>query len=220
MEQPLVDFDPRLQGPFSMIIAGPSNSGKTHLVSTLINCADELITPHVDKVLYYYGQWQPAFETMNLRIQFRQGLPAKEELELNELNTPNKVHTLCIVDDLMKESDKEILCDIFTKGSHHWFVSIIYITQNIFENTPAYRTMSTNASYLVMFKNPRNMAQIMPISRQVFPKTPNFLTEVYNGETTEPHSYIVADFKQATPQRFRVRSSITSPLNQLIFTSN
>ena len=218
MDHSLVDFDPRLQGPFSMIIAGPSNSGKTHLVSTLINNADDLIVPQIDKVIYYYGQWQPAFKNMNARIQFKQGLPSKEELETT--NDNNKLHTLCIVDDLMKENDKEVLCDIFTKGSHHWFVSIIYITQNIFENTPAYRTMSTNASYLVMFKNPRNMAQIMPISRQVFPKKTNFLTEVYNGETTEPHSYIVADFKQATPHQFRIRSSITSPENQLVFVAN
>lgn len=212
MEQTIVDFDPRLQGPFSMIIAGPSNCGKTHLVTTLIERSDELITPKVDRVIYYYGEWQPAFDKLRERVQFREGLPSKEDLL-----TEDNLHTLCIVDDLMKETDKAVLCDIFTKGCHHWSVSIIYITQNIFENSPSYRTMSTNANYLVIFKNPRNMAQIMPIARQAFPKRPQFLTEVYNAETTEPHSYIVVDFKQGTPARFRVRSSITSPSRQLVF---
>ena len=29
-------FDPRLQHPFSMVVAGPSNTGKTYFVKTVI----------------------------------------------------------------------------------------------------------------------------------------------------------------------------------------
>ena len=29
-------FDPRLQQPFSMVVAGPSNTGKTYFVKTVI----------------------------------------------------------------------------------------------------------------------------------------------------------------------------------------
>ena len=118
----------------------------------------------------------------------------------------------------MSESDKKVVADLFTKGSHHWKVSVVYVTQNIYEKTSKdYRTMSLNANYIVAFKNPRDMSQIRYLSQQAFPHKPKLLTEIYNMETRKPHSYILIDFKQNTPDQFRVRSSVTTPNNQLVF---
>lgn len=220
MEQlTLVDFDPRLQGPFSMIVAGPSGSGKTSLIKTLIDHTELLITPPVDRIVYHYGTWQAAYNNMRSGVEFHEGLPVAEDLAPTQNTSKPLGHTLCIVDDLMGENDKRVISELFTKASHHWMVSIIYITQNIYEQKcKYYRTMSLNTSYMVIFKNPRDMSQIDTLSRQVYPNRPNFLTAVYNTETNKPHSYIVIDFKQSTPDRFRVRSSITTPDRQLIFT--
>ena len=216
VEQTLVDFDPRLQGPFSMIIAGPSGCGKTELITALLHNCRHLITPHVHNIVYHYGAWQNAYSKMDARINFKQGLPTLEELEPKSASGNN--HTLCIIDDLMSETGKQIVADLFTKGCHHWNVSVIYVTQNIYERSCKYfRTMSLNANYMVIFKNPRDMSQIQHLSRQIFPTKSRFLTNVYNQETQKPHSYILVDFKQKTPERFRVRSSITSPDNQIVF---
>ena len=222
MEQTLIDFDPRLQGPFSMIIAGPSGCGKTELISQIIDNADNLINPKIDKIVYYYGCWQDAFGRMNSKINFKEGLPTSGELNpattTNATNGQYSSHTLCIIDDLMSESDKKVVADLFTKGSHHWKVSVVYVTQNIYEKTSKdYRTMSLNANYIVAFKNPRDMSQIRYLFQQAFPHKPKLLTEIYNMETRKPHSYILIGFKQNTPDQFRVRSSVTTPNNQLVF---
>lgn len=216
MDHTLVDFDPRLQGPFSMIIGGPSGCGKTELISKLIFNVDSLITPLVDKIIFHYGVWQTGFTKLQGKVIFKEGLPTEDDLIPKA--SDKMEHVLCIIDDLMSENDKKFVADLFTKGSHHWMISVVYITQNIYEKASKYyRTMSLNTDYLIAFKNPRDMSQIRYLSQQAFPHNPKLLTEIYNMETKQPHSYLLVDFKQSTPDRFRVRSSITSPDNQLIF---
>ena len=68
--------------------------------------------------------------------------------------------------------------------------------------------MSLNSHYLVCFKNPRDRAQIMHLSRQVWPENPKALQEAYTEATGEPHNYLLLDFKQGTPDEFRVRTKI------------
>ena len=59
-----IDFDPRLQGPFSCIISGPTGCGKSRLVDLFLSDVKNLVTPPVEKVFYHYGEWQPLFEKM------------------------------------------------------------------------------------------------------------------------------------------------------------
>ena len=48
--------------------------------------------------------------------------------------------------------DKRIL-NIFTRGSHHRNLSIIYIVQNLFYQGKDSRSISLNSHYLILFKN-------------------------------------------------------------------
>lgn len=61
-------------------------------------------------------------------VIFTEGLPNFEDLKTNKT-----VHQLLILDDLMQElkGDKR-LNELFTRGSHHWNLSIIHIVQNAF----------------------------------------------------------------------------------------
>ena len=67
--------------------------------------------------------------------------------------------------------------------------------------------MSLNASYLVIFKNPRDKSEIMFLGQQFCPKS-NYLQESYRDATARPHGYLVLDFKQDTPENLRVRTSV------------
>ena len=61
-------YDPRIQHPFSMIISGPSNSGKSFFVSSLIRNADRIFSAKIDNFVYVYSCWQPLFdELMKIR---------------------------------------------------------------------------------------------------------------------------------------------------------
>lgn len=216
VENELVEgFDPRLVGPFTMLMAGPTSCGKTHLVSQLLHNVNELVTPLVKQITYCYGQWQPLYEAMPDTVTFHKGLPSRETLLESKRDVSE--HTLLVVDDLLAPEDSELVKDLFIKGSHHRNMSVVFLTQNLFLRDKNFRTLSINAHYLVIFKNPRDMSQIQALSRQVFPNRPKFLTNVYNKETSASHAYLLLDFKQSTPDRFRVRSSITTPWNSLVF---
>lgn len=50
-----------------------------------------------------------------------------------------------------------------------------FITQNIFHQGKGQRDTSLNAYYIVIFKNPRDKAQMRHLAQQVFPENPKIL---------------------------------------------
>ena len=81
--------------------------------------------------------------------------------------------------------------------------------QNVFDRTPHHRTISLNATYLVLFRNPRDASQVEHLVRQVFPTDSRRLTAAYKDATVDTaHSYLVMDFNQDTPDDFRLRNTL------------
>ena len=143
-------------------------------------------------------------------------IPREQIFPINSQESSTQ-HTLLIIDDLLGKEDTSLIRDIFIKGSHHNNISVIFVTQNLFLPHKDYRTLSLNAHYLVVFKNPRDMSQKNALARQAFASKPAFLTAVYNRETSDRHSYLLLDFKQSTPELMRVRDSIATPWNTTVF---
>ena len=216
-EKEVIDFDPRLQGPFTCLVAGPTGCGKTQLIFKLIENTAQLITPTVHYIVYCYGQWQKDFKKYDNKVNFHEGLIPREQIFPVNSQESSTQHTLLIIDDLLGKEDTSLVRDIFIKGSHHNNISVIFVTQNLFLPHKDYRTLSLNAHYLVIFKNPRDMSQINALARQAFASKPTFLTAVYNRETSDRHSYLLLDFKQSTPELMRVRDSITTPWKTTVF---
>ena len=127
-----------------------------------------------DRVLFYYAEWQDSYQwKMRFRIgeiKFREGLP-----QPGDYSNDNEKKKLIVLYDLMRESLSDVVLDLFTKGSHHKNISVIFITQNIFHIGKAQRDISLNTKYLIPFKNPRDRAQIQHLARQVYPEGPRFL---------------------------------------------
>ena len=58
-------------------------------------------------------------------------------------------------DDLMTEAKcDQRIADLFTKGSHHRNISVVYLTQNLFPQGKACRDIILNTQYMVLFNNP------------------------------------------------------------------
>jgi hypothetical protein len=98
-------------------------------------------------------------------IEFNQGIPDDidnaDYLDVSQRN-------LIVLDDLMAQSGKDKrIADLFTKGSHHRNLSIIYIVQNIFHQGKEMRNISLNAHYIVLFKSPRDKQRISMLARQL-----------------------------------------------------
>ena len=117
-----------LQHPFTMLVAGPTGSGKTYWVNRLLQHRREMITPPPEEILWYHGQRQPFHTTLQDTypdLQLIDGLPDTEGYDTT-------IPRIIIIDDLMNELKGDVVANLFTKGSHHTNSSIIFIVQNIF----------------------------------------------------------------------------------------
>ena len=200
-------MDVRLQTPFSLLCCGPSGSGKTQWTKRLLENTEEMMTNIPDRIVWCYGEYQPAYQALSQQfpqIEFIEGIPS----EVNEM-FDSKMNNMIIIDDLMAEaaSDKKI-CNLFTKGSHHRNLSVIFILQNLFYQGKESRTISLNSHYIVLFKNPRDRSQIVHLAKQMFPNNIKFLQESYADATSKPFGYLFLDFKPNCPDNMRVRTNI------------
>jgi hypothetical protein len=132
-------------------------------------------------------------------IEFNQGTPDDidnaDYLDVSQRN-------LIVLDDFMAQSGKDKrIADLFTKGSHHRNLSIIYIVQNIFHQGKEMRNISLNAHYIVLFKSPRDKQQISILARQVNPGRVQESTRSYEDATSRPHGYLMLDLKPTDDQQ-------------------
>jgi hypothetical protein len=54
------------QHPFSMVVSGPSVSGKTEWTRTLL--LSNLVRQPPERIIWCFGQWQPLYEDLQRRI--------------------------------------------------------------------------------------------------------------------------------------------------------
>lgn len=128
---------------------------------------DAISDTKFSKIFWYYDVWQNTYNKTN--VEYRREMP-----DMNNFDGVNPV--LIIIDDLMREADERIT-DIFTKRSHHFNISVFFITQNISHQGKVRRDISFNTKYVIYFKNPRDKAQISYLSRQLCPENTKFLQE-------------------------------------------
>ena len=96
---------------------------------------------------------------------------------------------------------------IFTKGSHHLNCSVIYVSQNLFNKGKENKNICLNTHYLVLFKNPRDSAQIVHLGRQIFPDVIKYFKESFADATSLPYGYLLIDLR-TTPDLLRLRRDI------------
>lgn len=201
-------MDPRWLHPFTAIVAGPTGSGKTYFVMHFLDNIKEMIAPPPQKIIWFYGQWQDGYRKLK-NVEFIEGLPPKTT---EKYDTP----TLWVIDDQMAEIDSSVT-KLFTKGSHHLNISVMFIVQNIFSNNKEHRTISLNTHYMILFKNPRDKTQISHLSKQMFPGKNNFMLEAYKNAVSSPYGYLLIDLRQETPDHLRLRTDIFPHQNQVVY---
>lgn len=185
--------------PFTCMVAGPTSSGKTVLVKSLISNHKFTFSNirNIPKVIWCHGQMQEGYEDDTL-IEYHEGL----------IDDPSG-YDLIIVDDLMNElgADNRLL-NLFTKGSHHNNISVIFIVQNIFHQSKHMRGISLNCQYLIIMKNPRDKSQIHCLARQIYPTNSKKFIKAYEDATKEPFSYLKVDLTPQTPEHLRIQTKI------------
>ena len=163
-----------------------------------------MIEPPPENIIYFYSEYQDTFgeiEFLVPGIQFVQGL-----LDSMMDNINSNTRNLYIIDDMIGEKDA-VIAKLFTKKSHHGNLSVIYIVKNLFHQSKSHRTISLNASYLVLTKNVRHASQMVHLAKQLFPSNTKFFQQTYQMATKEPYTYLFVDHVptkyDSDPESFR-----------------
>ena len=193
--------------PFSMEVSGPSGSGKSVWTKKLL--LSSLIQPSPERIIWCYGQWQPLYDNIRKRIpriEFVNGIP-------DHLNDQNYIdvskRNVLVFDDLMTEAKcDQRIADLFTKGSHHRNISVVYLTQNLFPQGKACRDIILNTQYMVLFNNPMDRQQVATLARRIYPSTSAVFMKRVEQATSYPYGHLVIDLKSDTAQKDRQHTEI------------
>jgi len=201
----------KLRHPLTAIVAGPTSGGKTAWVLKLVQNASEMIDPPPSRIHYCYKEYQPIFDNYPSVI-FHEGLS-----QMTDSVFDGSQPTMLIIDDLMSKTN-QLVADIFTKILHHRDISVVSMTQNVFDKNKYARTISLNTHYLVLFKNPRDANQFAVLSRQMYPESWRFAVEAYRDATGSPFSYLLVDPRpDLEDERCRLRTNIFPGENQYVY---
>jgi hypothetical protein len=196
---------PGFEHPFTCVVAGPTQSGKTVFVQNILKGSHLYISPPPQKIVWCYGiqneaQMQQTKAMSNIPIEFFEGIPPLDMLSPNE-------RTVIILDDLMEVAGKnKHVADLFTRGCHHRNASVFLLIQNLYHRGSKMRDIHTSCQYLFTAYNPRDSSFIQFLEKQCFPQWKNYLRQAYAHACRLPFGMLGIDFRQATPNERRVFS--------------
>ena len=194
-------------GPCTVSVSGQTGAGKTQFIRRVLSNKKALFEPEPTEVLYCYGVYQKAFEEMEREmpfIKFHSGLP--NDTEINSFADINQ-HKIVIADDLMGSlTQSNVISDLFTRGSHHKNLTVIYINQNIFCPGKHSRTINLNTHYMIIMRNPRDVSTMKVLGRQL--GIGNALHEAYTDVHKSPYSYLVTDIHPSSDEQYKLLTNI------------
>jgi hypothetical protein len=191
--------------PTTVCISGTTNSGKTYFVKQLLENKNEMFNPPADKVMYCYGVWQSLFEDMEkqLDIMFHKGLPNEETVD----TFVNGNHNIIILDDLMDDVvESKGVQNMFTRGSHHKNLTVLYLNQNMYCQGKSARSINLNTHYMVLMRNPRDTSQISVLAKQT--GLGKNLIQSYKECTSKPYGYLVVDLSPHSNDSIKLKTDI------------
>ena len=164
--------DFRMRVPFSCLISGKSQCGKTELLLTILSQWRYITTDHsgtYTKKLYWFYGTASIEQTNRVRQIFEEyrnddGLGGHTDTDLQFVKVHtfkdenvhmmlNEIHTAIVVfNDLMNEMcGDELITNFFSRECHHRKLCIFHIWQNLFPQKKFAVTLSRNTQYKIVF---------------------------------------------------------------------
>ena len=187
----------KIRAASSLLLAGPSCSGKTTWVLKMLD--ENILQEKPQRIVWCSPTLNQDIENFlrtRYPLQVYKEFPEEPDIQRNDF---------WVVDDLSSTLCKNVtFTNMFTRGVHHSHFNLAYLSQNLFHGGKEHRTQSLNAHYVVVFKNPRDSSQIQSLASQVYPQNPRVIKEIFAHASKEPYSALLMNFHQDTPneQRF------------------
>ena len=193
--------------PTTVLVAGPTQAGKTEFVINILKYKHILFKPIPDKIYWAYGEKNDKqlkrIQSIEPNIDFIEGCPSN--LDFIDSN----INNVLILDDLMDEIGQNKSCShLFTRGSHHKNVTVIALIHNLFNQEKHSKTISLNTHHYFLFDSPRDYQQIAHFGRQMFPHAKHFIPCALAIATKRKWGYLGFSLDPNTPGSFRVFTGI------------
>ena len=213
----------RLQFPATCIITGPSDSGKTFLLSRLLvsgaNAFD--IRGKIDRVIYCYDTYvESTFKYLaenGLQVELIKGIP--EDVERFEFDST--LNNVIIFDDLADQAVKSrVVSKFFTQDSHHKRVFVFLLSQNFYTSGIEATTISKNATYNILMKNIQaNQIRIYASQNYSSSDRANNLIKSYELiSEASPYGYLLVDRTKFVAPEYSLRTDILKGFNCVVLT--
>ena len=203
----------KLITPFSLVIGGPSGSGKSKFLFDLLDNLPLCTDPPIEKVVFIYGVYQSIYAKYP-NIHFT------SDLEAMKIRPVEK--TLLIIDDCMSAiKDDSALEALFTRGRHE-NISTVLILQKKFYKGSVFKTCRDNASYLALTNHIQDQTQLYTFSNQLEVKGSQYFIKAYEDVIKTRFNYIFIDHHHKSllcdaPFFIKYRSSVHQPGGQVVY---
>ncbi|KAH7716849.1 hypothetical protein AAVH_15736 [Aphelenchoides avenae] len=169
-----------------------------------------MISPAPKQVLYAYGEYHEHVPTLEKAgVLTHAGLPTDDVLAACEKPM------LLVLDDLMLALSEEYLSDLYTKKSHHRHISVVFLTQNLFDKQ--LKVARNNAQYLVLMNAPNSALSVRTLGSQLFPGQVPYFLDAYRKATEIRYGYLLVDMHASGCPTLRLRTDIFPDEHTVIF---
>lgn len=185
-------FDARIKSPARIILAGPSECGKTYRAMKILEDRFVLFDKpeHCEFVYYFYNLPSPTFDEFKEHVtEFINECPTKTSI-LEKCAPHKDAHGCIIVIDDFGSSITKDLVFLTQVASHQYNISVLLLVQNLFPKEPLFREVSLNSKYLLAFSNPRDPSQFMAFAKQFMPENTGLFMEAVSKIENVPYAYL------------------------------
>ena len=214
--QLIENIDPdllKLITPFSLVLAGPSGSGKSKFLFELLDNLDSCTKPKIEKVIFIYGVYQDLYKNYP-NIHFTDNL--------QYMKVRPQENTLLILDDCMSQvKDSALLEQLFTRGRHE-NISVILVLQSMFYKGSVLKTVRDNASYMAITNHIQDQTRLYTFSSQLELKNSAYFIDSYEDAMKTRFNYLFIDLHPKSqlrdaPYFIKYRSGVAKGEGQVLY---
>src|SRR5438093_6087999 len=197
--------------PTIVNLCGASYTGKTEFILKLIENHQILFIPNVQRIIFVYAENQPS-----LFERIKKAYPETVFIEgLSELQSKTEfissLPTLLVLDDIGHESNmSEYILQLAVRESHHKNITVLYVQHNIYTQQKFSKTISLQAKYMILFKNPRDMNQYKYLGNQLYGTNGGKILVLVFRDISEgvPYPHLIIDFHPEGNQKLCLISNL------------